>query len=208
MRGLAFFCIRSRALDVTFGAAIFCALLLRRMRATCAGGLALAKLLDSEQRATGVLNDLESELDFFMRKIAQEYETTLARCKCEFLSVVEASKMSANELAAAHAELRKAQQHSAGQAAQAARKDERLAELCRALAHPHRVFILRFLLNQRACFAGEIAEQLPVAASTVSQHLTQLKDAGLIKGEVDGPRRCYSVAPEALAQLQQLVGAL
>lgn len=86
--------------------------------------------------------------------------------------------------------------------------DERLAELCRALAHPHRVFILRFLLNQRACFAGEIAEQLPVAASTVSQHLTQLKDAGLIKGEVDGPRRCYSVAPEALAQLQQLVGAL
>ncbi|MBK9371112.1 MAG: winged helix-turn-helix transcriptional regulator [Deltaproteobacteria bacterium] len=86
--------------------------------------------------------------------------------------------------------------------------DERLAALCKALAHPHRVHILRFLLAQRACFAGEIAEQLPVAASTVSQHLTQLRDAGLIKGEVDGPRRCYCVAPEALAQLKQLVAAL
>ncbi|MEY3210023.1 MAG: hypothetical protein RIT28_504 [Pseudomonadota bacterium] len=86
--------------------------------------------------------------------------------------------------------------------------DERLAALCKALAHPHRVYILRFLMAQRACFAGEIAEQLPVAASTVSQHLTQLRDAGLIKGEVDGPRRCYCVAPEALAQLKTLVGAL
>lgn len=86
--------------------------------------------------------------------------------------------------------------------------DERLAALCKALAHPHRVYIVRFLLAQRACFAGEIAEQLPVAASTVSQHLTQLRDAGLIKGEVDGPRRCYCVAPEALAQLKTLVAAL
>ena len=86
--------------------------------------------------------------------------------------------------------------------------DERLAVFCKALGHPHRVHILRFLIAQQACFAGEIAEQLPVAASTVSQHLTQLRDAGLIKGEVDGPRRCYCVAPEALAQLKQLVAAL
>lgn len=86
--------------------------------------------------------------------------------------------------------------------------DARLAAYCKALAHPHRVTIVRFLLAQRACFAGEIAEQLPIAASTVSQHLTHLKDAGLVTGEVDGPRRCYCVHPEALAALKQLVGAL
>lgn len=86
--------------------------------------------------------------------------------------------------------------------------DARLAGFCKALGHPHRVHILRFLLAQQACFAGEIADQLPVAASTVSQHLKLLRDAGLIQGEVDGPRRCYCVAPEALATLKQLVEAL
>lgn len=87
-------------------------------------------------------------------------------------------------------------------------QDEQLAGLCKALAHPHRVHILRFLLAQQACFAGEIADQLPIAASTVSQHLTQLKDSGLVKGEVDGPRRCYCVDPDALALLKQLLGEL
>ncbi|MCB9666327.1 MAG: winged helix-turn-helix transcriptional regulator [Alphaproteobacteria bacterium] len=87
-------------------------------------------------------------------------------------------------------------------------EDERLAGFAKALGHPHRVHILRFLLAQEACFAGEIADQLPIAASTVSQHLGHLKEAGLVKGEVDGPRRCYCVDPEALALLQQLVGGL
>jgi ArsR family transcriptional regulator len=86
--------------------------------------------------------------------------------------------------------------------------DERLAALARALGHPHRVHILRFLLAQQACFAGEIAEQLPVAASTVSQHLTLLREAGLVRGEVEGPRRCYCVEPEAVAALKALVAAL
>ena len=87
-------------------------------------------------------------------------------------------------------------------------QDARLAAYCKALGHPHRVYILRFLLSQQACFAGEIADQLPIAASTVSQPLKPRRDAGLIQGEVDGPRRCYCVAPEALADLQRLVGAL
>lgn len=86
--------------------------------------------------------------------------------------------------------------------------DEQLAALCKALAHPHRVTILRFLLAQRACFAGEIAEQLPLAASTVSQHLTQLKESGLVRGEVEGPRRCYWVDPAVLLHLKRLVEAL
>jgi ArsR family transcriptional regulator len=86
--------------------------------------------------------------------------------------------------------------------------NEQLAVYCKALGHPHRLRILRFLLSQDACFAGEIAEQLPIAASTVSQHLSQLRDAGLIRGEVDGPRRCYCVEPRAIAALKALVGAL
>lgn len=89
-----------------------------------------------------------------------------------------------------------------------AESDARLAALCKAIAHPHRVHILRFLSAQQSCFAGEIADSLPIAASTVSQHLNHLKAAGLIQGEVDGPRRCYCVAPDALAQLKQLVSAL
>ncbi len=86
--------------------------------------------------------------------------------------------------------------------------DERLAALCRALGHPHRVAILRFLLAQASCFAGEIADQLPVAASTVSQHLTLLREAGLIRGEVDGPRRSYCVEPAALAELKSMIARL
>ncbi len=87
-------------------------------------------------------------------------------------------------------------------------EDEQLATLCKAIAHPHRVHILRFLISQDACFGGEIAHQLPVAASTVSQHLKHLREAGLVKGQVDGPRRCYCVDPEALATLKALVEAL
>ena len=86
--------------------------------------------------------------------------------------------------------------------------DERLAALCKALGHPHRVHILRFLVSQQSCFAGEIAEQLPVAASTVSQHLSQLREAGLIQCEVDGPRRCYCVDPAVLDTLKALLAAL
>jgi len=86
--------------------------------------------------------------------------------------------------------------------------DARLAAFCKALGHPHRVHILRFLIAQQTCFAGEIADQLPVAASTVSQHLKLLKEAGLIQGEVDGPRRCYCIAPEALSELKALLAGL
>lgn len=86
--------------------------------------------------------------------------------------------------------------------------DERLAALCKALAHPHRVTILRFLLAQRACLAGELVDLLPIAASTVSEHLRVLRAAGLVKGEVDGPRRCYCVDPEGVAALRGLVGGL
>jgi ArsR family transcriptional regulator, arsenate/arsenite/antimonite-responsive transcriptional repressor len=86
--------------------------------------------------------------------------------------------------------------------------DQQLAALCKALGNPHRVNILRFLSSQRACFSFEIPDQLPIAASTDSQHLTHRKPSGLITGEVDGPRRCYCIDPAVVNQLKTLVAAL
>lgn len=85
---------------------------------------------------------------------------------------------------------------------------EALARYARALGHPARVAIVQQLLRSEACFAGEIADELPLAASTVSQHLRQLKEAGLIQGEIDGPRICYCVNRTNLAELKALVADL
>lgn len=85
---------------------------------------------------------------------------------------------------------------------------EALAELARALGHPARVTILQALLARQSCVAGELAEELPLAASTVSQHLKVLKASGLIKGQVDGPRRCYCVDQTVLELLKKLVSGL
>ncbi len=86
--------------------------------------------------------------------------------------------------------------------------DELLAKLAKAFAHPARVAILRMLLRQEGCIVGDIVDKLPLAQSTISQHLKQLKDAGLIRGEVDGPRVCYCVEPGAVALFKALVEAL
>ncbi|MEL6183050.1 MAG: metalloregulator ArsR/SmtB family transcription factor [Myxococcota bacterium] len=85
---------------------------------------------------------------------------------------------------------------------------EMIAQLSRALAHPARVTILQALIEKESCIAGELAGELPLAPSTVSQHLKVLKEAGLIKGEVDGPRRCYCVDNTMLQTLKRLVADL
>lgn len=86
--------------------------------------------------------------------------------------------------------------------------DVELARLAKALAHPARVRILRFLLQREECMAGAIADELPLAQSTVSQHLKVLREAGLIHGEVDGVRICYCADPGRLARLETLVEGL
>lgn len=83
--------------------------------------------------------------------------------------------------------------------------DVDLARLAKALGHPARVAILRLLLARGECICGAICDQLPLAQSTISQHLKTMKDAGLIQGEVDGPRICYCVNPAGLARLKALV---
>jgi ArsR family transcriptional regulator len=70
-------------------------------------------------------------------------------------------------------------------------KDAQLAEWCKALGHPARIAILKTLAVRKECVCGDLVTDLPLAQSTVSQHLKQLKDAGLIDGVVDGPRSRY-----------------
>jgi ArsR family transcriptional regulator len=80
-----------------------------------------------------------------------------------------------------------------------------IARVCKALGHPMRVRILRLLMEKCSCVCGDLVDELPLAQSTVSQHLKVLKQAGLVKGEIDGPRRCYCVDPDALARFRELV---
>jgi DNA-binding transcriptional ArsR family regulator len=83
-----------------------------------------------------------------------------------------------------------------------------LAALAKALGHPARVQILRVLARKTSCSCSLIVDELPLAQSTVSQHLKVLKDAGLIRGEIDGPRISYCIEPRALRRLRALVGSL
>jgi DNA-binding transcriptional ArsR family regulator len=86
--------------------------------------------------------------------------------------------------------------------------DQELAGLARALSHPARVAIVRYLASRGTCVCGEIVDVLPLAQATVSQHLKVLKEAGLVQGEVDGPRTCYCVNPETVKRFQSLVASL
>jgi ArsR family transcriptional regulator len=86
--------------------------------------------------------------------------------------------------------------------------DEELAALGKAIGHPARIQILRILARKSGCICGDIVDELPLAQSTVSQHLKVLKDAGLIRGDVDGPRICYCIEPRSLRRLKALIGGL
>ena len=87
-------------------------------------------------------------------------------------------------------------------------EDAVLAELAQALGHPARVAIVRLLKERETCICGEIVEVLPLAQSTVSQHLKVLKEAGWVQGEVDGPRMCYCLNPLTLEKFRDLIAAL
>lgn len=85
---------------------------------------------------------------------------------------------------------------------------DRLAEICKALAHPARIQILSHLKAIDQCVCGQLVEVLPLAQSTVSQHLKILKIAGLIKGEVEGLRTCYCINHDALEELNTMLAAI
>jgi DNA-binding transcriptional ArsR family regulator len=72
-------------------------------------------------------------------------------------------------------------------------KDNKIAAYAKALAHPARIAILQVLIKKQACICGDIVEELPLSQSTVSQHLKELKEAGLIKGDIEGAKVCYCI---------------
>lgn len=75
-------------------------------------------------------------------------------------------------------------------------KQEQLARFAKAMGHPARIAILSFLAKQDSCYFGDIHEELPIAKATVSQHLKELKDAGLIQGEIEAPKVRYCINRE------------
>jgi ArsR family transcriptional regulator len=85
---------------------------------------------------------------------------------------------------------------------------DELAALCKALAHPARIRILRHLLEEDRCICGSIVKVLPLAQSTVSQHLKILKEAGLVRGTVEGPAICYCVDRNRLASVGKTMATI
>lgn len=86
--------------------------------------------------------------------------------------------------------------------------EKELARLARALGHPARVRIVRLLMDRGECLCGQIVLNVPLAQATVSQHLRVLKEAGIVRGEVDGPRVCYCIDPVIMGRLKALVDGL
>ncbi len=87
-------------------------------------------------------------------------------------------------------------------------KHENIAKVCKALSHPARVLILEYLKGIDTCICGDIVNLLPLSQSTVSQHLKQLKDAGLIRGDIEGTKTCYCIDKHVLENFKQTVKSL
>ena len=83
-----------------------------------------------------------------------------------------------------------------------------IAVLAKALGHPARIAILQFLIKTKSCVCGDIVDELPLSQSTVSQHLKELKNAGLIKGDIDGPSVCYCIDEKAWSKAKAQLGKL
>ena len=87
-------------------------------------------------------------------------------------------------------------------------KENKLARYAKALAHPARIAILQLLAQKQTCVCGDLVDELPLSQSTVSQHLKELKEAGLIKGEIDGVKVCYCIDKKEWQAAQQWLNQL
>jgi ArsR family transcriptional regulator, arsenate/arsenite/antimonite-responsive transcriptional repressor len=83
-------------------------------------------------------------------------------------------------------------------------KQKKIARFARAMGHPVRIYILELLSEQSCCYSGDLSEVLPIAKSTLSQHLKELKDAGLIQGEIEAPKIKYCLQEENWIEARQL----
>jgi ArsR family transcriptional regulator len=84
-------------------------------------------------------------------------------------------------------------------------KQKRIADLAKALSHPARIAILELLADRATCICGDITNELPLAQSTISQHLKALKKSGIIKGEVDGVRTCYCLDEKTVHEFEEII---
>jgi len=85
-------------------------------------------------------------------------------------------------------------------------EQNRLASMLKAMAHPARIAILQQIINANACICGDLVEELGLAQATISQHLKELKNAGLIQGKIEGVSVCYCIEPTAWALLSKELG--
>jgi len=83
-----------------------------------------------------------------------------------------------------------------------------LASITKALGHPARIAIIQFLIKSKSCVCSDIVDELPLAQSTVSQHLKELKKVGLIKGDIEGPNVCYCIDQKVWTRARKAVGEL
>lgn len=87
-------------------------------------------------------------------------------------------------------------------------KQNKIAKYMKALGHPARIAILEVLIKKQACICGDIVDELPLSQSTVSQHLKELKEAGLIKGDIEGVKVCYCIDEKEWESAKTYVGNL
>ncbi|MFN8165751.1 MAG: metalloregulator ArsR/SmtB family transcription factor [Bacteroidia bacterium] len=87
-------------------------------------------------------------------------------------------------------------------------KQNAIAAMAKAFGHPARVAIMEYLMKTESCICGDIVDELPLAQPTVSQHLKELKNAGLIKGNIEGNAICYCIDEKAIEKLQNYFDAI
>ena len=87
-------------------------------------------------------------------------------------------------------------------------KDNKVAKYAKALGHPARIAILRLLVKKQACVCGDMVDELPLSQSTVSQHLKELKDVGLIKGDITGKSVCYCIDEKSWLEAKESLSVL
>ena len=85
-------------------------------------------------------------------------------------------------------------------------KQNQIAQIAKAMGHPARIAIIEYLLKAESCICGDIVNELPLAQPTVSQHLKELKNAGIIKGEIEGTKVCYCLDPVNWNEMKKHLG--
>lgn len=84
------------------------------------------------------------------------------------------------------------------------KQQNEIASMAKALAHPARIAILQYLVKKNACVCGDLVDELGLAQATTSQHLKELKTAGIIQGTIEGPSVCYCINPKVWKQYREL----